>query len=174
MLFFSDKKQDLCIDVTFCRRKGRYINDEFGETQNVKVKLVKVWGKNNLAVLATRDIKSGEQVLFFSDKKQDLCIDVTFCRRKGRYINDEFGETQNVQVKLVKVWGKNNLAVLATRDIKSGEQVLFFSDKKQDLCIDVTFCRRKGRYINDGFVETQNVQVKLNCEGFGAKTILQS
>ena len=64
-------------------------------------------------------------MLFFSDKKQDLCTDATFCRRKGRYINDGFGESQNAQVKLVKVWGKNNLAVLATRNIKSGEQVLY-------------------------------------------------
>ena len=40
-------------------------------------------------------------------------------------MNDGFGGTQNAEVKVVKVGGKSHLAAFASRNIKSGEQVLF-------------------------------------------------
>ena len=52
-------------------------------------------------------------------------IDATFSKTKGRYMNDGFGGTQNAEVKVVKVGGKSHLAAFASRNIKSGEQVLF-------------------------------------------------
>lgn len=55
----------------------------------------------------------------------DYSIDATFSRRKGKFINDGFGGSQNAEVKLVKVGGTSHLAIFATRNIKAGEQVLY-------------------------------------------------
>lgn len=52
-------------------------------------------------------------------------IDATFSKRKGRFINDGYGGSQNSYMKVVTIRGEPHLAVFATKHIKKGEEVRY-------------------------------------------------
>lgn len=70
-------------------------------------------------------LKLGSFLFFFKHRKKELCIDGTFSKGKGRYINDGCGGNQNASIQLVMVRSRPHLAVFAKRNIKEGEEILY-------------------------------------------------
>ncbi|XP_071150859.1 cell adhesion molecule Dscam2-like isoform X2 [Mytilus edulis] len=67
----------------------------------------------------------GSYIMFFRFAEKEMCVDATFSKRIGKYVNDGIKSCQNARVRRIIVDTIPRVAIYAVQDISPGTEILY-------------------------------------------------